>query len=134
MRVLTSIDPPAAAAAAAATSTFTSGEGEGEGASVPGVNDGTGKAKEAPPPPSSSSQSSSSPPPAPAAHAGVVAEPFSYRHMTARDIQPMSTGAESEAKVAAIDKFHKVRLVLLFLFEGHAKAGGGNWVGDALGG
>lgn len=82
MRVLTATDPPPAT-------------------TVPG------KSKEAF---SSASSSSASPPPPPpqdgaAAAAAAPGDPFAYLHDTAKEIQPMSTGAES---AAAIDKFHKV--------------------------
>eukprot|EP00903_Cladosiphon_okamuranus_P009842 g9353.t1 len=78
MRVLTATDPPPPATA---TATATS----------------RGNPKEASSSASSSSSSSSSPPPS-------QGDRFAYLHDTAKDIQPMSTGAES---AAAIDKFHK---------------------------
>lgn len=53
----------------------------------------------------SASSSSSPPQDAAAAAAAAPGGPFAYLHDTAKEIQPMSTGAES---AAAIDKFHKV--------------------------
>lgn len=56
----------------------------------------------------SASSSSSPPQDAAAAAAAAPGGPFAYLHDTAKEIQPMSTGAES---AAAIDKFHKVERV-----------------------
>lgn len=106
MGVLTATDPPAAAAVVGAPF-------------LP-----LGNLKEVS---SSASASSSSPLPAQdsavAAAAAADGDPFAYLHDTTKEIQPMSTGAES---AAAIDKFHKVPTVdfscrdnrLLVLFVG----------------